>query len=285
MQPQLTRSLPRVDPAEEHPQIRPDQVRNAEFDPSAVRAVVHGASRVRCQDRDTHHSSRDRSSRPSLASDPSHPSALAALSAPSALLLPLIVLSTDEGESAHRPLPSFVVEVEQIDGDRAVGHGGGHGLLQRIGLVAQCPLPEGDVAGSDPQGPGLRPEVLDIPPCVAGGPLPREGLPRLDDGHAAPHVAHQHGQVHHAVDHLDHGPATLEDDPVAVAEHDLLRRILQSGRRQNRTEADFEGALGDTGRPVGGSHRGECGHRQHERPSRGGERGDSGPVDHEASLD
>jgi hypothetical protein len=34
---------------------------------------------------------------------------------------------------------------------------------------------------------------------------------------------------------------------VTVAEHDLLRRILQTGRRKNRTEPDFEGALGNTG--------------------------------------
>ena len=71
---------------------------------------------------------------------------------------------------------------------------------------------------------------------------------------------------------------------MAVAEHDLLRWILQSGRCKNRTESDFEGALGNTGRSVGRSHRGECGHRQHERPCRRGERRNSGPVDHETSL-
>jgi hypothetical protein len=50
MQPSLTRPLPWIDAAEKYTQIRPDQVRNPEFGPSAVSEVVHVASRVRCQE-------------------------------------------------------------------------------------------------------------------------------------------------------------------------------------------------------------------------------------------
>ena len=42
------------------------------------------------------------------------------------------------------------------------------------------------------------------------------------------------------------GPA-LEDHPGGGrGKHDLLWRIFEAGRRKNRTEADFKGALGDT---------------------------------------
>src|ERR1039458_1033647 len=101
-------------------------------------------------------------------------------------------------------------------------------MLQLVSLVAQRPLPEGDIVGRNPEGAGLRPEVVNRTPRFVPLLLSGEGLPGLDDGHAVPDVSYEYGQVDdHPIDDFDHGPPTFEFDPMTIPEHHLLRRDLQ----------------------------------------------------------
>jgi len=111
--------------------------------------------------------------------------------------------------------------------------------------VAEGSLPEAHVAGGDVQVAGVAAEALcrrgfDVGEYAVG---PR--VPALQHGDAGPDIAHGQDEVEVAVLLLDHGLAALDADPVTVAEHDLLYRVVEPGVHEDRAPLLLECLLGD----------------------------------------
>lgn len=113
------------------------------------------------------------------------------------------------------------------------------------------------------------------------------GAPGMQHRGAGPHIPDGHGQVDDSVDRLHGGPPAIDAHPVVVGPPDLLSRVFEAGREQQRHQPDLEGALSGPGRVVGRTHRGEGRNGQDQRARRCPEGRDRRPVhrpDHVHSL-
>src|SRR5581483_6281225 len=115
--------------------------------------------------------------------------------------------------------------------------------MARVVRVAQRTLPQADVAAGDVQVAHLGAELL-LRNMFANGPLQSgPDAPALADADSRADVAQAHHQVDDPVDVLGHAVAPLDADPVLVAEHDLLARIIEARLNQQRPALLLEGQL------------------------------------------
>jgi len=107
--------------------------------------------------------------------------------------------------------------------------------------------------------------------AVPRRPESRADRPALADGEAAADVPQADREIHDTVDVLDRGTTTRSAHPLALDEHDLLGRILEPGRGEDRSALLLQSCFGDPCRPVAGPDSGEGGEGQHQRGPRGHE--------------
>jgi hypothetical protein len=184
----------------------------------------------------------------------------------------------DAGDGA---LLSPLVAVEHLDADGlSSGERFGDRRVRAVVGIAQRALPEADIPGRDVQVARLGTQFFDGKVIDVAGEEARPDRPRPHDGDARTDVAQAEGQVDDAVNVLGDAAATIDVDPSAVDEHDLLPGIVEPGLHQDRPSLIDERRLGDAGGPVGGPQRPDGHHREGQRPGGGRQRGDRLPVVH-----
>lgn len=182
-------------------------------------------------------------------------------------------------EAAHGPLPTLVVAVEEVDGERGLllvdlVESGAHLVV----VLAHRRLPEADLSGGDEEVPRLAAEGLDLGLVLDADP--RLDAPAVEDGDARADVAQRHHEIEAIVFELDAGAAAGDGDDVAIGEGDGLLRVVLARGREHRPPADEQRLLGDPRATLRCTDRGEGRHRQHERAGSRGERGDRRPFGH-----
>ena len=195
--------------------------------------------------------------------------------------VPAVVARGEDGVAADGALPPLLVAVEQVDGEGlAVGDGFQQAGADRIVPVPDRGLPVARPAGRHVQVDGQPAEVVEVGLRPVHQELVGVGVPSVEQGDPRAHVAQPHGQVEDPVDLLGDRPAPADPGGVTVAPQHLVDRVLAQRGKEQRPDPREHRVLGDTGRTVGRAHGRERGHRQHQGPSGGGERGDGRPVDH-----
>ena len=185
-----------------------------------------------------------------------------------------------ESESRDGPFTSDEIAVQEFHRDGLARlYGVDDTCTSGIVRIAERPLPHADVARRDVQITRLKTEVFQWRMKRACRTVGVESdRPALTDGDAGTDVSRADGQVHRSVDLFDHGSTTRSAYPMATKEHDLLHRIVQAGRSEDRSSLLLQRDLRNSCRAVRRSNCGKGRHGEDERPGGGGERGGSRPV-------
>jgi hypothetical protein len=197
----------------------------------------------------------------------------------------LFLATRSHQEAADRSLPTFVVAVQQVNDDALTG---GNPLADHLPVgvarIAYGCLPKTDVTRWDEEVSGLRAKRIRFRTdhwwrCGTAelGPLFR--APRLQNGVARPNISKRQSQVQSPIDRFHRGPATAKAHPVVVSPSDLLRGVLEAGRKKERSQSHLECSFGRSGCVVRRANRGERGNGQDERACGCSQRCDCGPID------
>lgn len=197
----------------------------------------------------------------------------------------LLLAARSHQEAADRSLTTFVVAVQQVNDDPSTG---GNRLADHLPVgvarIAYGCLPKTDVTWWDEEVSGLRAKLFRFRTDHRGSSGAAElgslfRAPRLQNGVARPNISKRQSQVERPIDRFHRGPATAKAHPVVVSPSDLLRCVLEAGRKKERSQSHLEGSFGRSGCIVRRANGGERGNGQDERACGSGQRCDYGPVD------
>ena len=175
---------------------------------------------------------------------------------------PGAIFVTQQDQPGDRWLASFVVAVEDVDGDatRGVERLGSGGVKGRFG-VAESGLPEPDPAGADEQVSLLRserrharqrvaPAVPSCPLGIPGDDAGRFGLEVVGPQHrdARSEIAQRDCEVDGPARSLGERPSGGQDEDLPVRELHLGWRIVGPGGREHWALGGEQGSLGDSRR-------------------------------------